>query len=277
MALTSPPIHRSAVCPPETNLTAPHRLPHLSVRPSTYPPVLPSFPGSADSSISPPFSSVRLSGCLSRPGCVDSSSVSCRRSVLLRHGHWSDACTLSADGQATVPSRARHRLPRPHLKFFPLCSKVYFAESLSLAAALGLFSCDLFPSPPPPPFMADHLVAGKLTERKSGRGRQIGNIQSPPLKSCAQKVCQPSPEQPRASQSILPLLFMSPMPRLHLDSIPACDEVPSYMDKTAHDFRKTARGARRFHFNYISTPCMILLESQNETDKQISTQAGCKT
>lgn len=44
------------------------------------------------------------------------------------------------------------------------------------------------------------------------------------------------------------------------------------MDKTAHDFQKTARGARRFHFNYISTPCMILLDSQNETDKQISRQ-----
>lgn len=45
-----------------------------------------------------------LSVCLSCLGCVDSSSVSCRRSVLLRHGQWSDACTLSADGQVTILS-----------------------------------------------------------------------------------------------------------------------------------------------------------------------------
>lgn len=63
-------------------------------------PVLLSLPGSSDSSINPFF----LSVCLSCLGCVDSSSVSCRRSVLLRHGQWSDACTLSADGQVTILS-----------------------------------------------------------------------------------------------------------------------------------------------------------------------------
>lgn len=134
--------------------------------------------------------SVCLSGCLSCPGCVDSSSVSCRRSVLLRHGHWSDACTLSADGQATILSHT----------FFSsnfLAPQKFILPDPSLAAALNLSFCDLFPSPSP--FIADHLVAGKLTERKTGRGRQIGNIQSPPLKGSAQKVCQPSPKRPKAS------------------------------------------------------------------------------
>lgn len=185
------------------------------------------------------------------------------------------ALSQPMDRQPFLPAHATAS-PAPTLNFFLYAQKFILPNPSHLPRHSVSFPVICFHLHPPP-FMADHLVAGKLTERKSGRGRQIGNIQSPPLKSCAQKVCQPSPEQPRASQSILPLLFMSPMPRLHLDSIPACDEVPSYMDKTAHDFRKTARGARRFHFNYISTPCMILLESQNETDKQISTQAGCKT
>lgn len=63
LLITCPSIHLSAVCiicPPKTNLTAPQ--PPISVsQTSTYLPVLPSFPGSADSSISP-FS---LSVCLS--------------------------------------------------------------------------------------------------------------------------------------------------------------------------------------------------------------------
>lgn len=101
----------------------------------------------------------------------------------------------------------------------------------SLAAALSLSFCDPFPSPSP--FIADHLVAGKLTERKTGRGRQIGNIQSPPLKGSAQKVCQPSPKLPKAS---FPSSPCPPTQRLHLDSMPACDDVPSYMDETAHNF-----------------------------------------
>ncbi len=80
--------------------------------------------------------SVCLSSCLSCPGCVDSSSVSCRRSVLLRHGHWSDACTLSADGQATILS---------HTFFFSsnflFLSKVYFTRSLACRSSQPLFAC----------------------------------------------------------------------------------------------------------------------------------------
>lgn len=82
--------------------------PHLSKiglltgRPSNRPPVLPSFPGSADTSIS----CSSLSSCLSRPSWVDSSSVSRHGGALCRHGQWSAACALSADGQAAILSRA---------------------------------------------------------------------------------------------------------------------------------------------------------------------------
>lgn len=74
----------------------------LTGRPSNRPPVLPSFPGSADTSIS----CSSLSSCLSRPSWVDSSSVSRHGGALRRHGQWSAACSLSADGQAAILSRA---------------------------------------------------------------------------------------------------------------------------------------------------------------------------
>lgn len=127
----------------QTNLTAPQPLLFLSVRPSTYLPVLPSFPGSADSQLLLSVHlSVRPSSCLSCPGSVDRSSVSCRRSVLLRHGHWSDSCTLSADGQATIFAHFS-------LKFsFP--SKVYFTHFphlLQLSISLSVICLHLHPPP----------------------------------------------------------------------------------------------------------------------------------
>lgn len=121
-------------------------------------PFLPSFPGSADIPSAPSFcQSVCLASCLSCPGCVDSSSVSCRRSVLLRHGHWSDACTLSADGQATFSFShffSNFLLPQKFILLIP-----------SLAAAQS--PCHLSQSPSSS--IADHLVAWQLTERETER------------------------------------------------------------------------------------------------------------
>lgn len=143
--------------------------------------------------------SVCLSSCLSCPGCVDSSSVSCRRSVLLRHGHWSDACTLSADGQATILF---------HTFSFP--SKVYFTRSLTCHSSQSLFFCHQSPSPSS--FIADHLVAGKLTERETGRGRQIGNIQS--LEGFCSESLPAKPKAPFLSSSCPPCCACTYTPSL---------------------------------------------------------------
>lgn len=103
---------------------------HLAIRLSFHPSLalltVPSAPAFCPS--------VCPSSCLSCPGCVDSSSVSCRRSVLLRHGHWSDACTLSADGQATVLS---HTLFSQI--FFPPQKFILPVSSLAAALRLSIF------------------------------------------------------------------------------------------------------------------------------------------
>lgn len=134
------------VCPLKTNLTQPPPL-FLSVWPSIHLPVL-SCPASSDSSINQLFLSVFLS-CL---GCVDSSLVSCRRSVLLRHGHWSDTYTLSAKGQVTILSH-----------FFP--PQFFSSVQKFLHPPLGA----LFSPSSPSSSIVDHLVEGW---QKVWNGRQ---------------------------------------------------------------------------------------------------------
>lgn len=143
------------VCPESTpslkNLSADR----ASVRPSNRPPVLPSFPGSADTSIS----CSSPSGCLSCPGCVDSSSVSRHGGALHRHGHWSGAGALSADGQAAIFYSHAGLCSK-----FSFGTKVYFTCSLTCCRSQPPFSCDPFPihqphpNPPTTPSMADHLA-----------------------------------------------------------------------------------------------------------------------
>lgn len=233
LVVTSPPIHLSAVCPPETNLTAPHRLPFLSVRPSTYLPVLPSFPGSADSSISPFFLSVRLS---------------VRLSVL----PWLCWQLLGLmPSQCSAPSwpleRCLHSLSRwtgnhsfSHFFFlkFSRPSKVYFTRSLTCRSTQSLFLWSVSISIPLHSWPSCCWEA----DRKKDWERQTDRKHTEPS---LEGLCSESlPAKPKASQSVLPLLFMSPMLRLHLDSMPACDDVPSYMDKTAHDFQNTREAHR---------------------------------
>lgn len=189
--------------------------------PSTYLPVLPSFSGSADSSISHFF----LSGCRSCPGCVDSSSVSCRRSVLLRHGHWSDACTLSADGQATILSHTSFFLK------FSLPSKVYFCpipQLLQHSISLSLWSVSISIPLHSWPCCCWEADRKKDWERETDKKHTEPSLQG----FCSESL----PAKPKASQSVLTLLFMCPQLRLHLDFMPACDDVPLCMDKTVHDF-----------------------------------------
>lgn len=161
------------ICRPSSNLTAPQPLPFcLSAHPPiclSYHPFLALLTVQSSSSSCP---SVCPSSCLSCPGCVDSSSVSCHHSVLLRHGHWSDACTLSADGQATVLSHTTFFF---FSTIFSLFEKVYFSCFPSLAAAFNL-SFSVICLQLHPPLIADHLVAGKLTERETWR--RIENIKS---------------------------------------------------------------------------------------------------
>lgn len=185
---------------------------------SDHPPIFLSFYPSpalltvpSDPSFLPVCLSVCLSSCLSCPGCVDSSSVSCRRSVLLRHGHWSDACTLSADGQATILSFSHFFSPYSNF----LSPQKFILPVSSHAAALNLsFSVICLHLHP------DHLVAGELTERETGR--QTDRKHTIPWRALLRKSAS-------QVQSIFPLLSMSPMLCLHLDPMPACNDVPSEM------------------------------------------------
>lgn len=130
-----------------------------------------------------------FSDCLPLLGCVDSSSVSCHCRVLLRHGHWSNAWTLLADGQVTVLSHTFI------LQKFLSPSKV-FVNWL-----------------PRSPFStADHLAAGELTER--GTGRRLTEILS----------CALLRKSAGRSQRSIPLLFISPMLCLHLESMHTCEQ-----------------------------------------------------
>lgn len=181
--------------------------------PSNRPPVLPSFPGSADTSIS----CSSLSSCLSCPGCVDSSSVSRHGGALRRHGQWSGACALSADGQPAILSHAGLRSK------FSFTTKVYFTCSLTCCSSQSLFSCDPFPIPTSPS-IGDHL-AGEPTEKPTDRKHTQPSLEG--LRS------ESLPAKPRESQSIFAFLSVSPMMCLHRDSMPACEDVPSCMNKTA--------------------------------------------
>lgn len=87
--------------------------------------------------------------------------------------------------------------------------------------------------------MADHLVAGKPTERKGGTGRQIGDGTEPSLEGLGSERL---PAEPGASHRVLPLLFTSPMLRLHLDAVRACEDEPSCMGKGTREARGIGRG-----------------------------------
>lgn len=193
------------VCPLKRDVTTPQLLLFLSVRPSTYLPVPLSFLFSSDSSINLLFLSIRLSICLPCLGCVDSSLVSCRRSVFLRHGHWSDACTLSADGQVTI-------LSHTFLLSYFISLEKFIWPIPWLAAADGLpFSVICFHLCHLP---SDHLVAGELME--TGTERLLKEImQSPAFRKSASWF-----------QNIFPFLFIFPVCLYH-DS----NDVPRETDK----------------------------------------------
>lgn len=181
------PIHLSAVCRPWTNLTAPQHPAFPSIRPSTYLSVLPSFLGCWQ--FHQPILSVQLSVlpwlCWQLLGLMPSQCSApswpmkrCLHSL----SRWTGSYSFS---HCFSPST------------FFLCSKLYFTRS-QLATAQSLLFCDPFPVPIPH-FFADHLVAGKLTDIKTGKGRQIRNIHSTLSKDSAQKLCQPSPKHPKTS------------------------------------------------------------------------------
>lgn len=174
LVITSRSTHLSAVCivcPPMTNLTAPQPLPFLSVRQSTYLPVLPSFPGSADSSISPLF----LSVCLS----VQLSVLPWLCWQLLGSHAVAVFCSVMATGATPALSQPMDRQPfflTLFAQIFLLLKSLFspFPHLLPLSVSLFLSSVSISILL----HHLDHLVAGKLAERQTGRGRQIGNIQS---------------------------------------------------------------------------------------------------
>lgn len=167
--------------------------------PSIRPPVLPSFPGSADTSIS----CSSLSSCLSCPGCVDSSSVSRHGGALRRHGQWSGACALSADGQPAILSPAGLRSK------FSFTTKVYFTCSLTCCSSQSLFSCDPFPIPTSPS-IADHL-AGEPTEKPTDRK----HTQALPRRALLRKPASQAQRVPEHLCFSLHVPHDVPAPRLH--------------------------------------------------------------
>lgn len=163
-----------------------------------------------------PLISVRLSVCPAvcpALAVLTAPRVSCRRSVLLRHGHWSDTCTLSADGQATILSHTFcSNFLTPQKFIFPV-------PSLAAALSLSFSVICLHLHPPSPSWPSCCWEAGRKTdwERQTDRKHTI------PWRVLLRKSAS-------QAQSIFSLLSMSPMLRLHLDSI-SCNDVPLEMEK----------------------------------------------
>lgn len=106
--------------------------------------------------------------------------------------------------------------------------------------------------------MADHL-AGEPTDRKHAQPSREG--------LCSESL----PAKPRESQSVFASLCMSPMKCLHRDSVPACEDVPSRMNKTAlktHERLTERDRARHLDFNYTSTIIMNLFTSRTERNQR---------
>lgn len=190
----------SAVCPPETNLTAP-QVSHFSL--SYHPPICLYF-----------HPSLALLTVPSAPSSCPAVGPALDVLTAPRSHAVAVFCSVMATGATPALSQPMDRQPFFLTLLFSSNflspQKFIFARSLNCCSTQSLFLCDLFPSPSP--FIADHVVAGKLTERKTGRGRQIRNIQSPPFKGSAQKVCQPSPKRPYPPLHVPPA---APAPRLH--------------------------------------------------------------
>lgn len=206
LVVTSPPIHLSAVCPPETNLTAFHRLPFLSY----HPPICLSF-----------HPSLALLTVLSAPSFCPSVCLSVRLSVL----PWLCWQLLGLmPSQCSAPSwsleRCLHSLSRwtgnhSFSHFFSLkfsCpSKVYFTRSLTCRSTQSLFLWSVSISIPLHSWPSCCWEA----DRKKDWERQTDRKHAEPS---LEGLCSESlPAKPKASQSVLPLLFMSPMLRQHLD------------------------------------------------------------
>lgn len=144
-------------------------------------------------------------------------------------------CSVMANGAVPAPSQPMDR----QLFFLTLVCALNFPSpqkfilpTIRLAVALA-FSFPVIHFPSPPPCIADHL-AGEPTEKPTDRKHTQPSLDW----FCSESL----PTKPRASQSVFAFLPMSPMMCLHLDSMPACEDVPSCMNKTALKTRERLTG-----------------------------------
>lgn len=143
-------------------------------------------------------------------------------------------CSVMANGAVPAPSQPMDR----QLFFLTLVCVLNFLSpqkfilpATRLAALTFSFPVIHFPSPPP--CIADHL-AGEPTEKPTDRKHTQPSLDW----FCSESL----PTKPRASQSVFAFLPVSPMMCLHLDSMAACEDVPSCMNKTALKTRERLTG-----------------------------------
>ena len=131
-----------------------------------------------------------------------------------------------------------HSLSYFFLKFYFPRKSLFLPVSSLAAVALFLSSS-----------IADHCVVGKLTERETGR--QTDRKHAIPLRALLRKSAS-------QAQSAFSLLSMSPMLRLHLDSMPACNDAASETEEPqtnvlttpkTQERRRERHRARHLHIN----------------------------
>lgn len=189
----------------------PQPLPFLSVRPATYLSACPSILPCLCWQFHQPLLSVHLSV----------HPTVCPALAVLT-APWSHAvavfCSVMATGATPALSQPMDRQPFSLTLFFlkfSFPSKVYFTHFLTCCSTL--FFCHLSPSPssshswPSCCWEADRM---RDLERQKDRKRTI------PWRALLRKSA-------RQAQSVFSLLSMSPMLRLHLDTMPASNDVPS--------------------------------------------------
>lgn len=188
---------------------------------SARPPVLPSFP-------------VKLTLPSAAPLCPAVCPVLAVLTAPRSHA-MAVLCSVMANGAVPAPSQPMDR----QLFFLTLVCVLNFLSpqkfilpATRLAVALP-FSFPVIHFPSPPPCIADHL-AGEPTEKPTDRKHTQPSLDW----FCSESL----PTKPRASQSVFAFLSMSPMMCLHLDSVPACEDVPSCMNKTALKTRERLTG-----------------------------------
>lgn len=144
-------------------------------------------------------------------------------------------CSVMANGAVPAPSQPMDR----RLFFLTLVCVLNFLSpqkfilpATRLAVALT-FSFPVIHFSSPPPCIADHL-AGEPTEKPRDRKHTQPSLDW----FCSESL----PTKPRAPQSVFAFLSMSPMMWLHLDSMPACEDVPSCMNKKALKTRERLTG-----------------------------------